>query len=183
MAVLTCQRCQAPLPAPVGSFVTCTYCGATTNLASGAPVMVSPGATPALGPAGPSYEDRTKAASATFERRMASGATPEQAAWYAAQDWAEPGIDPGEVGYGAIGLAKEFDAANGTTTLREPTAMVRLFSAYAKAVNELREKNGGTTTINLPFLSAGGSGPVHLDRTIDAAGIASLLARARAGAG
>lgn len=126
---------------------------------------------------GPTYEERTKAATKTFEARLASGATPEQAAWYAAHDWAEPGFEPGEVGYGAIGLAKEFDAANGSSSLREATAMVRLFSAYAKAVTELRSMTGGTT-INLPFFSTANGVPVHLNRTIDAAGVAALLARA-----
>lgn len=177
-SAITCPRCHAPLPAPLGSFVTCAYCGATSSLggvraedAAAAPATLSE----------PAYEDRVKAATATFDRVIAAGGTAEQAAWYAAHDFRAEGLEPGEVGYGAIGLAKDFDATNGTETLRDGTCVVRLCSAYAKAVAELRAKGGAArTTINLPFFTATSAGPLHLERSLDAPGVAALLAKARA---
>jgi len=69
-SAITCPRCHAPLPAPLGSFVTCAYCGATSSLggvraedAAAAPATLSE----------PAYEDRVKAATATFDRVIAAG--------------------------------------------------------------------------------------------------------------
>lgn len=126
---------------------------------------------------GPGFEERVKAATATFKRVLDSKGTPEQAAWYAAHDFGAPHVDPGEVAYGAIALARDFDAKNSTAVLRDPTSMVRLLEAYAKLAVAVRAS--GTGSVNLPFLTATKNGPLHYQRDFDARSLAMLVASVR----
>ncbi len=61
-------------------------------------------------------------------------------------------------------LAQEFEEAHGIDLLTDQVALQRLKEAAERAKVEL--SSAMTTDINLPFLAAGPSGPVHLQREI-----------------
>lgn len=166
-----CPSCRGPLPPPAGGFVTCKFCGVTSSVEGN---VVRPAPTGPVAGAAPSFEERTKKATATFSARLAAGEPPEHAAWYAAHDFASPDVDPKEICYGAVALAKEFDRENDTNVLRDATCMARLFEAWSKASISIRTT--GRATVNLPFLTATGAGPLHLARELDATSAAALLA-------
>jgi hypothetical protein len=78
---------------------------------------------------------------------------------------------------GAKALALDFQAEHGVDVTKDGPAMERLGNAWSKAVSETA--SGGTTTVNLPFLFATKSGPIHYERELDAKTIASLYAVAK----
>ena len=61
-------------------------------------------------------------------------------------------------------LADKFQADNGIDLRKDKMAMQRLKEAAEKAKMELSSTT--QTTINLPFISAGEAGPLHLDYTL-----------------
>jgi molecular chaperone DnaK len=61
-------------------------------------------------------------------------------------------------------LVKTFNAANGIDLSKDKLAMQRLREAAEKAKIEL--SGAQTTNINLPYITAGADGPLHLDVTI-----------------
>ncbi|RSD10322.1 molecular chaperone DnaK [Amycolatopsis eburnea] len=61
-------------------------------------------------------------------------------------------------------LAGEFERENGIDLRADPQALQRLFEAAVKAKEELSSVT--RTTINLPFITADGSGPKHLNTTL-----------------
>lgn len=61
-------------------------------------------------------------------------------------------------------LADKFQAGNGIDLRKDKMAMQRLKEAAEKAKMELSSTT--QTTINLPFISAGEAGPLHLDYTL-----------------
>ena len=88
-------------------------------------------------------------------------------------DWDERVIDH---------LVKTFNAANGIDLSKDKMAMQRLREAAEKAKIEL--SGAQSTNINLPYITAGAEGPLHLDVTITRAEFQrmtqDLLDRARA---
>ncbi|MGV9296811.1 molecular chaperone DnaK [Amycolatopsis sp. NPDC003676] len=61
-------------------------------------------------------------------------------------------------------LADQFEQENGIDLRKDPQALQRLFEAASKAKEELSSVT--QTTINLPFITADGSGPKHLNTTL-----------------
>ncbi|WP_116201796.1 molecular chaperone DnaK [Amycolatopsis circi] len=61
-------------------------------------------------------------------------------------------------------LADQFEKENGIDLRADPQALQRLFEAASKAKEELSSVS--QTTINLPFITADGSGPKHLNTTL-----------------
>jgi molecular chaperone DnaK len=61
-------------------------------------------------------------------------------------------------------LADEFKKENGIDLLADPQALQRLFEAAEKAKVELSSVT--QTTVNLPFITADGNGPKHLNTTL-----------------
>ena len=61
-------------------------------------------------------------------------------------------------------LVKTFNAANGIDLSKDKLAMQRLREAAEKAKIEL--SGAQSTNINLPYITAGAEGPLHLDVTI-----------------
>src|SRR3978361_13935 len=70
-------------------------------------------------------------------------------------DWDETGMTH---------LAKTFNASNGIDLSKDKLAMQRLREAAEKAKIELSQAQ--STNINLPYITAGAEGPLHLDVTI-----------------
>ncbi len=61
-------------------------------------------------------------------------------------------------------LVKQFNAANGIDLSKDKLAMQRLREAAEKAKIEL--SGAQSTNVNLPYITAGAEGPLHLDVTI-----------------
>ena len=61
-------------------------------------------------------------------------------------------------------LVKQFNAANGIDLSKDKLAMQRLREAAEKAKIEL--SGAQSSTVNLPYITAGADGPLHLDVTI-----------------
>lgn len=64
-------------------------------------------------------------------------------------------------------LLDQFKRANGVDLHRDPTAMQRIREAARQAKEDLSSLE--TTTVNLPFITQGGSGPLHLESTVSRA--------------
>ncbi|HWQ74290.1 MAG TPA: molecular chaperone DnaK [Syntrophomonas sp.] len=71
-------------------------------------------------------------------------------------------------------LVKEFKRENGFDLTKDPTAMQRIKEAAEKAKVEL--SNVKSTGVNLPFLTANSSGPMHMDITLTRAKFDELTA-------
>ena len=82
----------------------------------------------------------------------------------------QPAFDP----VGARALALDFQRQHGVDVTKESQAMDRLGKAWMKATVELRSAK--RTEINLPFITATKNGPLHYQRDVDAATMASLYA-------
>jgi len=72
-------------------------------------------------------------------------------------------------------LARDFDAQHGTTIVRDPVPLARVIEGYVGAIEGIR--HSGSWTMNLPYLSATGNGPVHFQRTLTARDVADLVAK------
>jgi HEAT repeat protein len=72
-------------------------------------------------------------------------------------------------------LANDLEHESEAPVTGDANAITRLASAYYLAANEVARS--GTTEINLPFLSAGPGGPVHLSRRLTAAAFAKITNR------
>jgi len=72
----------------------------------------------------------------------------------------------------AAALGNGFDQEKGTHSIGDKDVALRLAEAAVKAVVELRLCED--TTVNLPFLAVGKSGPVHLDHKVTRATLAEL---------
>ena len=168
---IECKRCGGTLPAPGGGspFVTCYYCG--TCHAVSAPAL-------ALGPQvlGPSeYELRQAAANKAWDAARASSTDPVVAlramvAAVAHQLRTEEELERAARLAEALGAG--FDRENGTHTISDRVAALRLADAAVKAVIELHACPA--TNVNLPFLAVGESGPVHLSHEVTRATLAEL---------
>ncbi len=71
-------------------------------------------------------------------------------------------------------LAQEFQATNSVDLRKDPIAMQRLREAAERAKVEL--SNVVTTTIQLPFLSSGADGPLHMDAALTRSQMENLTA-------
>jgi molecular chaperone DnaK len=70
-------------------------------------------------------------------------------------------------------LAKRFEEANGIDLKKDRMALQRLKEAAERAKHEL--SSAAETEVNLPFITADGSGPKHLAETIDRATLEQLV--------
>ena len=168
---LVCSRCAASLPSPGGDspFVTCSFCG-TTHAVSAAPISM------AQTPAGPSDADRVRAACDTaWDAARASSKDPIVAlrAVIAARSGALTGqLEAERAARLGEALMTGFDSANGTKSVFDKMASLRIAEAVVKAVIELRKMD--STDINLPFFMATEKGPLHISHEQTAAKLAEL---------
>jgi hypothetical protein len=75
----------------------------------------------------------------------------------------------------AIALAQDFERETGASVMRDAVVFSRIAQAYLLALDELRASDD--YDLNLPFLTAGPNGPVHLRRLLTAKLLAELAAR------
>jgi uncharacterized Zn finger protein (UPF0148 family) len=171
VVAIECKHCGGTLPSPAdGSpFVSCPYCG--TSHAVTAPAM-------ALAPEvqGPSeYELRVAAAKKAWETTRASSTDPVlalRAMVAALGQRLDRERELERAARLAEALGTGFDQANGTHSISDQDAALRLAEGAVKAVIELR--SCPDTTVHLPFLTTGASGPVHLDHRVTRATLGEL---------
>lgn len=159
---LTCPRCGAPLPLPQGPYVSCAYCGASSNV--GSPASVTP-----PDPA------REVAAIEAFKVTLAKTGSAYDALAGAARLHLGPFGETDALARVVLALARDFDAAHKTAVARDPMAMARLIKGYLAAIEGIRAT--GAHRVHLSFFTATGKGPVDYDRTLTAADVAALCAR------
>lgn len=164
---IVCQRCGAPLPTPGDSpFVACSYCG-TTHVVSAPRAALPPRAE------GPDELTlRRQAIDRAWDEAVAHGKSPLVA--LRAVVFAQSGAlaDEAEAERAARlaeSLLRAFDAENGTTALPakgrgDKNVTVRVAEGAVRAIVELRRTT--ETEVNLPFLHATTSGPLHLSRRL-----------------
>jgi len=172
MTLLACSNCNAPLPPPQGTFVTCAYCKATSMIAHGVATRVQGVPAPPQQPVANPREKALAAWKAVMEQRGG----PERAAMHAATELLlvrQDGVSAEEMAVGAVAIARAFDAERKTNVLSDANGMIRIMEGFRLAIVELRSVQ--TTTLNLPFLCANENGPMHLERVLDAATVAALV--------
>jgi len=174
LIALKCPSCAGALPAPAPGvlFVQCIYCGATTQLARAADPYRQPGQQPP--PAEPRGPTPGREELQRFGEAYAQAA--EQGLLAALHTAAREALgawgDQREMIFAVAHLATDFTRESGCAVARDGMVMMRLAEAYYRASLELMRV--GETDLNLPFLTADGSGPKHLVRKLTAADLARI---------
>lgn len=164
---LTCPTCGAPLPRPLEgqTSLECFYCGGTASLT---------GARATAGGARPFDSTTAARVIEAFKGALAAKRTPFEALVVACRERLGPAGETDSFARVVFALGRAFDEENKTHIVEDPVAISRLIEGYFLTIQGLRESP--THTLNLPFLTATSSGPLHLMRTLSAADIAALLA-------
>jgi uncharacterized Zn finger protein (UPF0148 family) len=172
IVAIECKHCGGTLPSPgSGSpFVTCPYCG-TCHAVTASPIALAPGV------GGPSeYEVRQAAAKKAWETAKGTSTDPVVALRAVVADVAHDMKTEQELERAARlteALARGFDQRNGTESVSNPDAILRIAEAAVKAVIQLRLAED--TDVNLPFLMTDHGGvPVHLEHHVTRSTLADL---------
>jgi hypothetical protein len=175
VTAFVCPNCGAPLaaPKPAGgaAVVTCGYCRAAVQLGGGAQAVVA-----SAGPRQAASSRPTRDETRRFgELAVANGGSGLAAALEAAARGALAAHgDQRAMAYAVSHLATDLERERGVEVANDAGVLTRLADAYYLAVEEVAGK--GEAEVNLPFLTATGQGPVHLQRTVTAADLARMTA-------
>ncbi len=173
---LICARCGAPLPidAAGSHFATCPYCEATLAI-QGTNVVVK-------GNAPSTARAHVPTPSQAFTQEIVQGIAAGRDAYDVLREAAARHLgvagQSDAVARITVGIAREFGAEQRVSIERDAMALTRITEGYLKAVAELA--NSASAELNLPFIAVDGSGPKHLNRTLDPAVIARLAAAGEA---
>lgn len=152
--MLICGRCGGPLPRPdaKNAMVTCRFCDTTTD------VELSRDRSPANVSAHleKQYMDPLREA---YEQHIAQGLGSVPAFRAAAESTLSSLCDPDAITNVVFGLAAHFDREHDTNVAKDPYVLPRLAKAYLQSLN--RPTNETEWELNLPFLTATPSGPLH----------------------
>lgn len=176
LTALKCPHCSAALPTPTpgASFLQCTFCGGVAQLAMPAAAPATPVAArepqPVV-PSGPTRDDLKRFVDA-FTAATSAGEPFVSALQAAARATLAGFGDQTAMTLGVAHLAIDFERDSGAKVQRDGLVVSRLAEGWYKAVYEV--SRGGSTEINLPFLTATESGPKHLSRTLTAADMARM---------
>ena len=168
---LNCPQCGAPLPlaAATAPAARCEYCGATVRMQGGA-LELSLRST-----AAPHEEDLERRRRAFLEALKVvhlKDADVVRVLADAARAHLGPWGETDAVARVTLGLAAAFERESGVSVRRDPVALGRLAEAYLRASAELRSTD--QATLNLPFLAATSSGPLHFARNVTVRDLARL---------
>lgn len=172
---LICPRCGAPLPRPAAlpTIVECAYCGSALSLTSSeANVTREASADEARDTA---RRQQRVSFSEALAAALSAGRDPYDALHEAAAAHLANVSDPETLARVAYALASDFEREADVSIRKDPNVLVRIAEAYMRTFAELR--TAPETTINLPFLTMNDRGPVHYQRTVTPAILASLAAR------
>lgn len=170
---LICPQCGAPLPeaARHGS-AGCEYCGAAVVL-RGAGIALSVRGEAAHDPEAAAR--RRQAFYAAVKSASLAGSDPYRLLCDAAREHLGVVGESDTLARVVLALAADFQRETGAAVMRDPMVLSRLAEAYLKASTELRSLE--RTTMNLPFLAATSSGPVHLMREVSVVDLVALASR------
>lgn len=175
MQLLVCVRCGGPLGKveAVPAIVDCEFCNAVISVGHGAPVITGESTVDAK------RETERKAARQAFIAEInamaEAGRDPFEALCEAAARFLGAGGQTQTLARTIFALAVDFEAATGVSIRRDGMALNRVTDGYLRALDELRTES--TTELNLPYLTADGTGPKHLLRTLSPAVLAELAQR------
>jgi hypothetical protein len=156
VVALRCPSCHGPLPAilPGQTAITCPYCGIGLQLGPPPPPVLPP-------------EKQRDAPPAQRFLEAFKLARPNRALQDAIEAAIAQSRDPAlakPAARATIALIADFKRESGIDVSNDDMAVQRIAEAYVRAMIELR--SCAETDINLPFLTADGSGPKHYQRTL-----------------
>jgi hypothetical protein len=172
---LVCPRCGAPLRRPGGlpTIVECAFCGTALSLTPD-DATVSREATP-----DEVRDNERRDQRVAFSQALAAALRAGRPAFDALRDAATSHLanasDPETLARVAFALAMDFERESGVSVQKDPNVLVRIAEAYMRVFFDLRA--APEAEINLPFLTVNANGPVHFQRKVTPAILASLAAR------
>jgi len=180
--LMICPNCGGPLPPSTGKapFVTCSYCGATSNVNDGTVTRREHGPRAAQDPdAEQQAAEARRQALVAFQQALESLSASSAVAYDDFREACRRHLQVlgqtdsvARISYNlALDAEKDLDESLRT----RGGALARLTVAYMDAVGELRNKP--QHELNLPFLFATPQGPRHYRRTLDVATIQALAER------
>jgi len=169
-----CPRCGAPLPPFAATPVSCcTFCGTTVRISERTTTIEKDSTSPVASAA--ELKRRTPLFLEAVKQALAAGMAPLDAVRAGAAGHLGPYGECDTVARVAVAIAYDFDQENGTRVQTDAIALSRIVEAYLNALPEIHAE--GEATMNLPFLTAIARGPLHLQRTLTPATLATLAAR------
>src|SRR5690606_1318974 len=140
-------------------FVSCSYCGATSTLSGARAVKAQPSTVaPSVPASDPNFYERVIEA---FQSAMKGGASPYDALLSAARARLGAMGQTEAFARVCLALARDFDDANGTSTVTHAMCMARMIEVYLRAIEGVR--TSGSFTVNLPFFTTTPRGPAHFE--------------------
>jgi hypothetical protein len=163
VGALRCEGCGGPL-GEVAGIVRCPACGLRTDT----------GGTEVVDDA--EVARRASAAVLALYAADRAGRPVDVGLVEAAKTMFGPASDPEGLARIAAAIGRDFEAEHaGAVVLGSPAVAQRLLAGVARAADTVRRE--GSATLDLPFLVATGSGPLHLARKLDAGALQALRER------
>lgn len=167
---LVCCRCGGPLtnPESLPALIDCLYCG-TVNSAARESTHVADEVVP--------WEVRKNAITKFTEALVVAlneGRAPLEALRECSAAHLGIAGRADTVARISLALAHDFEREAGVSVMRDAVVLSRIAQAYLLALDELRTNDD--YDLNLPFLTVGPNGPVHLRRLLTAKLLAELAA-------
>ena len=175
IAALVCVTCGGPLGAvkAVPAVIECEFCGAVIAVSNDAATVTKPGSPDELREA-----KHRAAAKAFFDALVAlleAGRSPYDALREASAAHLGTGGQTEAVARVTIALATDFERESGVAVLTQPNVLARIAQCYLGVFEKLG--SAPEFELNLPFIAASASGPVHFLRRVTPAQLAELARR------
>lgn len=164
MEALICPQCGAPLPPPAGTVSGCVYCGSTL-VGDGPPTS------------GPTLDaaSRMRMVQAFVEHLKGAREITEDAVRDAARRHLGPVGASDVVPRVTMALIEVADRQHGLRLKKDPMVVARIVEAYLGAFVAIRAE--GKATIDLPFLTANASGPVHFKQELTVQSLSAMASK------
>lgn len=171
MIPLVCPKCGGPLPASAATAeqTKCAFCSVVL-------CRVAHDFEPATGSVPTAPSDRVRQGRQAFEaaiqKGFQAGDDPRAVLKHALSEHLGLESEAEVVATVAFGLAEQLQRDEGVDLKTDAVAICRLALAYINAADVLRESQ--QAELNLPFITATSSGPVHYSRSLTIADIRTL---------
>lgn len=173
---LICERCGAPLPRPSeGSrYVTCAFCDTTSALEVGG-VAPQPAAPQTWVERKRKLQGELDAFEREYKLRVEAGAPPYDAFRAAAASALARVCDADAISNVTFALAADLEQRSEARVVADPIVLMRLATGYLDVSERLSSER--EVVLNLPFITATPSGPVHFEKPLSVAILTELAAR------